>query len=61
LRARTPDGWVIVGTLASLFVIALSGVTLDLRFFSFAQALPWILLAILRGATTTAPISSSQP
>jgi O-antigen ligase len=61
VRARSPDGWVIVGTLASLFVIALSGVTLDLRFFSFAQALPWILLAILRGATTTAPISSSQP
>jgi O-antigen ligase len=61
VRARTPDGWVIVGTLASLFVIVLSGVTLDFRFFSFAQALPWILLAVLRGATTTAPISSSQP
>jgi O-antigen ligase len=54
------DGWVIAGTLASLLVIALSGMTLDLRFFSFAQLLPWILLAILRGATTTAPISPRQ-
>jgi putative inorganic carbon (hco3(-)) transporter len=61
LRARTPESWVIVGTLASLFVIALSGVTLDLRFFSFAQVLPWILLAILRGAITTAPIPTGQP
>jgi putative inorganic carbon (hco3(-)) transporter len=61
VRARTPESWVIVGTLASLFVVALSGVTLDLRFFSFAQVLPWILLAILRGATTTAPIPTSQP
>jgi O-antigen ligase len=61
-RARAPsfDGWVIAGTLASLLVIALSGMTLDLRFFSFAQVLPWILLAILRGATTTAPISTRQ-
>jgi O-antigen ligase len=59
-RAPNPDSWVIAGTLASLLVIALSGVTLDLRFFSFAQVLPWILLAILRGATTTAPISTRQ-
>jgi O-antigen ligase len=59
-RAPSPDGWVIAGTLASLFVIVLSAVTLDFRFFSFAQVLPWILLAILRGAPTTAPISTSQ-
>jgi O-antigen ligase len=60
-RAPTPDGWVIAGTIASLFVIVLSAVTLDLRFFSFAQVLPWILLAILRGGTTIAPISTRQP
>jgi O-antigen ligase len=60
-RAPTRDGWIIAGTLASLLVIVLSGVTLDFRFFSFAQVLPWILLAILRGATTTAPIPTSQP
>jgi O-antigen ligase len=59
-RAPTPDGWVIAGTSASLLVIVLSAVTLDLRFFSFAQMLPWVLLAILRGATTTAPISTRQ-
>jgi O-antigen ligase len=59
-RAPNPDGWVIAGTIASLFVIVLSAVTLDLRFFSFAQMLPWVLLAILRGATTTAPISTRQ-
>jgi O-antigen ligase len=59
-RAPTLDGWVIAGTIASLFVIAMSAVTLDLRFFSFAQMLPWVLLAILRGATTTAPISTRQ-
>jgi O-antigen ligase len=59
-RAPTPDGWVIAGTIASLFVIVLSAVTLDFRFFSFAQVLPWVLLGILRGAATTAPISTPQ-
>jgi O-antigen ligase len=59
-RAPTPDGWVIAGTIASLFVIVLSAVTLDFRFFSFAQVLPWVLLGILRGAATTAPISTRQ-
>jgi O-antigen ligase len=59
-RAPNPDGWVIAGTIASLFVIVLSAVTLDFRFFSFAQMLPWVLLGILRGAATTAPMSTRQ-
>jgi O-antigen ligase len=60
-RARSPDSWIIAGTIASLFVIVLSAVTLDLRFFSFAQMLPWVLLGILRGAATSAPISTGHP
>jgi O-antigen ligase len=60
-RAPTRDGWIIAGAIASLLVIVLSGVTLDFRFFSFAQVLPWILLAMLRDATTTAPIPTSEP
>jgi O-antigen ligase len=56
-RARPPDRWLVVAVVLSLLVIALSASTLDFRFFSFAQVLPWLLLAILRD-TATAPIAT---
>ena len=49
VRARRPtdDRWLIVAAVVSLGVVALSAMTFDLRFFSFAQVLTWILLALL--------------
>lgn len=56
-RARSPgpDQWIVTGSLAAILVIALTGTTLDFRFFSIAWMLPWLYLALLRRATTTAP------
>jgi O-antigen ligase len=52
-RARAPsqDRWLLMGGVASLMVIMLTAVTLDFRFFSFAEVLPWVIVAILRGLT----------
>jgi O-antigen ligase len=49
LQARRPteDRWLIVASVVSLGVVALSAMTFDLRFFSFAQVLTWVLLALL--------------
>ena len=48
IRAPSEDRWVIGGTAAAMGVIVLTAMTLDVRFFSFAQALPWILLGMIR-------------
>jgi O-antigen ligase len=48
LRRDTPDRWLVASALASLMVIVVTALTIDLRFFSFAQVLPWIFLAMLR-------------
>lgn len=61
-RARdpTPDSWIIAGSVAALVVLVLAASTLDFRFFSFAQMLPWLFLAILRGAGTIEPASTQS-
>jgi O-antigen ligase len=56
-RAPTPERWIVAGATASLLVIAVSALTFDFRFFSFPQALPWIVLAILRNAAKPPPTS----
>ncbi len=54
-RAPGPDRWLIVGALGSLLVILLTGNTLDFRFFSIAQALPFLFLVILRRTVAAPP------
>ncbi len=53
LRQRGPpgDGWLLAGSLGSLLVIFLTASTLDFRFFSFAQLIPFVLLAMIRRIT----------
>jgi len=52
-RARLPsaDQWLVVACLGSLLVIVMTALTVDFRFFSIVQMLPWLLLALLRRAT----------
>jgi O-antigen ligase len=58
VNARSPDRWLVVGAIASLFAIYLNGSTLDYRFFSLALVLPFVLLAILR--RESARVASSR-
>jgi O-antigen ligase len=55
IRAPDPDRWILAASLGALIVIFISASTLDFRFFSFAQMLPFVFLAILRRATRGAP------
>ena len=56
VRARGPTmDWVTAATLGSLLVIFLTASTVDFRFFSFAQLLPFVLLAILRRPAAPPP------
>lgn len=50
IRARAPDRWIDVAGVAAVFVIAFTGATLDLRFFSFVPAVLWLFLALMRRA-----------
>ena len=50
IRARAPDRWLDVAGVAAVFVIALTGATLDLRFFSFVPMVLWLFLALMRRA-----------
>jgi O-antigen ligase len=54
-RIATPDRWLNAACLGSLVVVFLTSSTVDFRFFSFAQILPFVFLAILRRTTGTAP------
>ena len=53
LRRRGPpsDRWLLAGSLASLIVIYVTASTLDFRFFSFAQLIPFVFLAMIRRIT----------
>ncbi|MDQ3671864.1 MAG: O-antigen ligase family protein [Actinomycetota bacterium] len=61
LRQRGPpsDSWLLAGSLASLLVIYITASTLDFRFFSFAQLIPFVFLAMLRRLTAPATAPSS--
>ena len=48
VRVPAPDRWLLVASLASIILTILTALTFDLRFFSFAQLLPWMFLAMLR-------------
>jgi hypothetical protein len=51
-RRVTPENrWLVAGALAALVCIYVNASTLDLRFFSFAQMVPFIFLAMLRRLT----------
>ena len=47
-RRAPEEQWLLVGSVASIGVIVLSGATIDYRFFSFALMLPWVFLAMIR-------------
>jgi O-antigen ligase len=47
----TSDDWIVVASISSLAVLFLTAVTLDFRYFSIAQMLPFLFLAILRQRT----------
>ena len=49
-RAPSPDRWLLIGASAAILVIILTGATIDYRFFSFAPAVPWLFLGLLRRA-----------
>jgi O-antigen ligase len=55
LRRPSPplDRWLVVAAVASLVVMGVTAGTLDFRFFSFAQMLPFVFLAILRRESST--------
>jgi hypothetical protein len=50
IRARAPDRWLYIAGVAAVSVIALTGATLDLRFFSFVPMVLWLFLALMRRA-----------
>jgi hypothetical protein len=50
IRARAPDRWIDVAGVGAVFVVAFTGTTLDLRFFSFVPAVLWLFLALMRRA-----------
>lgn len=50
-RSRGPDRWILIASVGSLAVIAISASTLDFRFFSFVLMLPYVFLALLRRST----------
>jgi hypothetical protein len=49
----TADRWIVAAACGSLIVVFLTGMTIDLRFFSLVPALPFVMLAILRRLTGT--------
>jgi hypothetical protein len=51
VRAHAGEQWILVAAQASVVVIALTGTTLDYRFFSFAPMLLWLCLALVRRQT----------
>jgi O-antigen ligase len=44
----SPDRWLTVAAISGILVIAVTGATLDYRFFSFIPMLGWLLLGLLR-------------
>jgi len=54
-RSRSPDQWLAVACLGSLFVLVFTSSTIDFRFFSIALMLPWLYLALLRRMERTQP------
>lgn len=48
VQEPSPERWLFIASLASLLLVVLAALTFDLRFFPFAQLLPWIFLAVLR-------------
>ena len=56
-RAAFEYRWLVGGALGALLVLFLTASTIDFRFFSIAQMLPFLFLAILRriAATSAAP------
>ena len=58
-NARSPDRWLVVGTIGALAATFLNGETLDYRFFSLALVLPFAMLAILR--RETAQVAAARP
>jgi O-antigen ligase len=46
---REPQSrWFVVGAVAALIIFVLSANTIDVKYFSFVPAVPWLLLGILR-------------
>jgi O-antigen ligase len=54
-RATFAYRWLAGATLGALFVLFLTASTIDFRFFSIAQMLPFLFLAILRRIAATEP------
>lgn len=54
VRAQAGERWLLVGAQASVVVVALTGTTLDYRFFSFAPMLLWLFLGLVRRRTARA-------
>jgi O-antigen ligase len=48
ILARAANRWFVVGALSAIAVYILSASTVDMRFFSFVPALPWLFLGLLR-------------
>jgi O-antigen ligase len=52
-RVASQDRWLVAAALGALVVIFLTASTVDFRFFSFAQVLPFLFLAMLRRVAAT--------
>ena len=53
MRISSTDRWLLVAGVAAVFVIVLTATTVDFRFFSFAETLPWVFLAIVQRTLAT--------
>jgi O-antigen ligase len=57
-RLPGPDRWLLIGALGGLGVIAFTAASVDFRFFSVVQMLPFLLLALLRRVTSERPVGA---
>jgi O-antigen ligase len=57
--ARPELRWFIVGSIAGIVVYVLVATTLDMRFFSFVPALPWLFLGLLRRGRNFGGVAAS--
>jgi hypothetical protein len=57
--ARPEMRWFLVGSIAAVAVYVLVANTLDMRFFSFVPALPWVFLGLLRRGHSFGGITTS--
>jgi O-antigen ligase len=60
VRRGTSEPWFIVACIAAVVVFGLTMNTTDLKFFSLAQALPWLFIGLIRRAHSEVGVTSTS-